>query len=36
VLGFAEPRRHSGFTRQAAVCAELHKFGVCADLLEEA
>jgi hypothetical protein len=23
------------FTRQAAVCAELHEFGVCADLLEE-
>ena len=23
------------FTRQAAVCAELHDFGVCAGLLEE-
>jgi hypothetical protein len=23
------------FTRQAAVCAELHEFGVCAGLLEE-
>ena len=23
------------FTRQAAVCAELYEFGVCADLLEE-
>jgi hypothetical protein len=26
----------AAFTRQAAVCAELHEFGVCADLLEEA
>ncbi len=24
------------FTRQAAVCAELHQFGVCAGLLKEA
>ena len=24
------------FTRQAAVCAELHEFGVCAGLLKEA
>jgi hypothetical protein len=24
------------FTRQAAVCAELHQFGVCADLLKDA
>ncbi|MGO8882536.1 MAG: hypothetical protein ACLQI7_02305 [Streptosporangiaceae bacterium] len=26
----------ASFTRQAAVCAELHEFGVCARLLEEA
>jgi hypothetical protein len=26
----------AAFTRQAAVCAELHDFGVCAGLLEEA
>ncbi|HEY5362306.1 MAG TPA: hypothetical protein VIJ82_32255 [Streptosporangiaceae bacterium] len=26
----------AAFTRQAAVCAELHEFGVCAGLLEEA
>ena len=26
----------SAFTRQAAVCAELHEFGVCACLLKEA
>ena len=25
----------AAFTRQAAVCAELHDFGVCAGLLEE-
>jgi hypothetical protein len=25
----------TAFTRQAAVCAELHDFGVCAGLLEE-
>jgi hypothetical protein len=26
----------AAFTRQAVVCAELHEFGVCAGLLEEA
>jgi hypothetical protein len=26
----------AAFTRQAAVCAELHEFGVCAGLLKEA
>jgi hypothetical protein len=26
----------SAFTRQAAVCAELHEFGVCAGLLKDA
>jgi len=26
----------AAFTRQAAVCAELHEFGVCACLLKEA
>ncbi len=26
----------AAFTRQARVCAELHEFGVCAGLLEEA
>ena len=26
----------AAFTRQAKVCAELHEFGVCAGLLEEA
>ena len=26
----------AAFTRQAAVCAELHEFGVCACLLTEA
>jgi hypothetical protein len=25
----------AAFTRQAAVCAELHDFGVCADLLKD-
>ena len=25
----------SAFTRQAAVCAELHEFGICAGLLKE-
>jgi hypothetical protein len=25
----------AAFTRQAAVCAELHEFGLCAGLLEE-
>ena len=26
----------AAFTRQAAVCAELHEFGICAGLLKEA
>ena len=35
MLGVAEPGDTEAFARQAAVCAELHDFGVCAGLLKD-